>query len=178
MKKSIGKTLSYARKNFTKQSGQLINNVSKSSRVIGKDISKAINNISFESMTKDARRTSRFAIKRSSRAFNRGVKNFKRSGFYKSVSGFPKLTTAFSLWSLVQFRKFKRSINKGYYSSRKWVLKTYPKVESYAVKKNSALKSWMSVQLPLVGNFIQQNYPKVENFVLTNLPVYRAIMGR
>lgn len=178
MKRSIGKQLSTVRKNFTKETGQLMGNITKNTSGIAKDISKSISKIDFERARKDLRKSTRIAVKRGNKMMNRGMKNFRKSDFYKTVNTIPDKASRFSLWSLIQFRKMRKAIKSGYFKSKKWTLKKYPKVQAWVGDTTDAVKSWISVQVPIVGSFIQGNYPRVEKFVFTKLPLYRAAFGR
>lgn len=178
MKRSIGKQLSFMRKNVAKETGKFMNNFTKSTGKIAEDVSKSISKIDVEDLKKDLRKSTRKAVRRGNKLMIRSRKNFRKTGFYKTLQRTPVYTSRLSAWARVRFKKVKNSIRARYYTSRKWALKKYPKVQYWMGNTSGSIKSWFVVQLPIAGSFLKANAPKIENFVLTKLPVYRAVFGR
>lgn len=157
------------------EAGDIAGNIYKSTSGLMNDISRSISKIDLSDMYKESRKTFKIARKRGNRFIKRTVKDFRKSDFYSAMNTYMLMVRKWSAQQIRSIRKFSASSYKG---TRRWLNKAVPRVKSWAGKRSYNFQSWVSDQYPKVRSFVKQNYPGMQSFVLTQLPLYRAALGR
>lgn len=151
------KTIGVRLNKITMGAGEITQRAYSNTQDFVKGVSKEISGINWSRMYKRAQKNLRVSAKKGNKMYVRTIKKARKTGMYKVVSKqVPRYFTQFGLWSSVQLRKLKNFTSSRYNRSRRWIVKKSPRVKS----------------------LVKQYYPKVENFVLKQIPSYRLVFSK